>query len=170
MEVAGFKTGKTPGERNNEGSAAYKLRCDCCIGVYYGKMVPDPDVKKAKKSNAKKPDDRLRRVCKLCGKKTDYFCFGCRRFLCFSAPKPGDEDKEDNPLPKQPKYFAVNTPVLDTNGELQEEEGGYKYVKEVGVWTCYHAAHQTGWKTYLHEKRTDILDVSLGKRGRRKSI
>ena len=69
MEVAGFKTGKTPVEKNNQGSDAYKLRCECCIGVYYGKMVPDPDVKRS--SKAKKPDDRLRRNCKFCGKKTD---------------------------------------------------------------------------------------------------
>lgn len=39
MKVAGFKTGKTPVERDNEGDDAFKLRCEICIGIYYGKMV-----------------------------------------------------------------------------------------------------------------------------------
>lgn len=60
-------------------------------------------------------------------------------------------------LPKQPKYFAVKTPVLDDDGGLQVVIGANgddcQYKKEVVVWTCYHVAHQRGWKTYLHANR-----------------
>jgi hypothetical protein len=48
--------------------------------------------------------------------------------------------------------------------------GGYMFEKEVGFWTCYHAAHQRGWKSYLQLNRSNILDVANGKRTRSNSI
>ncbi len=173
MDVAGFKTGKTPVEFSNQGDAAFKLRCECCIGVYYGKRVPDPDLRSQMK------DFRIRRKCRVCGTNTDYFCFGCRRFLCFSNPKEAKDDNDrlhnKSALEKQPKYFSVKTPVLDSRGELQVKQGEdgedkYKHEKEIGVWTCYHIAHQTGWKTYLQANRPNILGVTHGKRTRSNSL
>ena len=82
FEVTGFKTGKTPVERENEGGENFKMRCDLCFGVYYDKLVADPDLLE----NVLK-DDRIRRMCFHCGKRTNFFCFSCRRFLCFSPPK-----------------------------------------------------------------------------------
>jgi hypothetical protein len=170
FEVAGFKTGKTPVERENDGGDNFKLRCDLCIGVYYGKLVPDPDLKKVLK------DQRIRRMCFHCGTRTNYFCFGCRRFLCFAPPKLERKDEHGNKikLPKQPKYFAVKMPVLNKQGELQiiqrDDKEEYKFEKEVGQWTCYHAAHQRGWKTHLQLNQSNILEATRGKRTRRRSF
>ena len=99
--------------------------------MYYGRVVPDPDIM------SKAKDSRIRRKCFYCDSRTDWFCFWCRRWLCNSRPnKTGS---------KTPKYFTVNTPVLDKQGRLQpapEDSGlGYESIREVGVWTCYHAAH-----------------------------
>ena len=98
------------------------------------------------------------------------FCMGCRRWLCFSNPKQqkNDDDRQHKKIPNQPKYFAVKTPVLDTDGGLQmvsdaNGDESYRFEKEVGAWTCYHAAHQRGWKTYLQANRTKILGVTQGK-------
>ena len=168
MEVAGFNTWKTPVERSNKGSYAFQLRCESCIGIYFGKMVPDPDIKRAKPLK----DNRIQRMCHFCGTGTNYFFFGCRWFLCLSPPKKviekdGKKDKQHLQLPKQPKYFNVKTPISNRDGDLQmnDTEGDeYKYTKEVGVWTCYHAAHQRVWKMHMQKNQSDILDISRKKR------
>lgn len=177
FEVAGFKTGTTPTFRNNMSkNEIFNARCEQCIGVYYGQLVPDPE------SSRTKEGSRLRRKCYMCDRNTEYFCFGCRRFLCFSRPN----TKET----KQPKYFTVDTPVLkqgqlqviserrneDSEDEEEEEEendgekkGGYRSIKETAKWTCYHAAHQSGWKSYLQLNREGMLNQAKGRNRPRRS-
>eukprot|EP00956_Cyclotella_meneghiniana_P005750 scaffold7454_cov77-Cyclotella_meneghiniana.AAC.14 len=75
--------------------------------------MPDPDVKKAGSTSTK--DDRIRRLCYMCERRTDYFCFGRRQFLCNVPPKMTE---------KQQKYFTVDTPVLDKKGGLTTEGDG----------------------------------------------
>ena len=161
MEIAGAVTGDTPGPNSTADHELHQLRCDECIGVYYGKMMPDLE-KKLK-------DNRVRRGCHYCGTETSYYCWGCHRFLCFTAPK--------NTAKKEPKYFTVNTPILDREGEVcvttdtspsGEPTLQYKSRVEVGMWTCYHAAHQKGWKMHMQLNRSKIL--SVGKRTRRNSM
>ena len=183
MEVAGFKTNKTPVERHGQNhDQSFQDRCGLCIGVYLGQLAPDPDDKTIK-------EDRIRRKCFICDTRTDYFCFGCRRMLCF---KPANKDGKTIKGKKQPRFFTVDTPVLDNAGQLQvilerkkEEEGSgddsdecsegrgnreerkdgsYKSIKELAKWTCYHAAHQKGWEAYLKLNRQGMLDeVARGK-------
>ena len=182
LEVAGFKTGTTPTVRETKTkNDVFTTRCEQCIGVYYGQLVPDPDPSTKKKGTS---TSRIRRKCFICGTGTNYFCFGCRRYLCFSEPKIKDT--------KQPKFFTVDTPVLkqgqlqvirerrneDNDNEEEEEEEddddeekkkGYKSVKETAKWTCYHAAHQSGWKSYLQLNREGLLNQAKGKKQSRRS-
>jgi hypothetical protein len=70
--------------------------------------------------------------------------FWLQVLVLMSPPKMKDSDE------LQPKYFAVDTPVLSKQGELQKEaDGSLKKVKEFGVWTCFHKAHEPGWKAYI---------------------
>lgn len=153
MVPAASKTGHTPKVRSltNE---SFEERCKRCIGVYFGKRVPDP--MDAKGDTAKDP--RLRRTCFVCDTRTDYYCFGCRRWLCFSYPKSNET------LPKQPKYFTVDTPILSTRGSIQLEDGKLKVVRECGTWTCYHKAHQSGWNMYLSTKSVGVVSADGKKR------
>jgi hypothetical protein len=161
LDAPGGKTGITPKHRNKT-NPLFIERCRTCIGLYFGKRVSDPTVEKTAK------DERLKRICYVCGAKTDYFCFGCRRWLCMSPPKSSDPEQPE------PKYFSTNTPVLDKDGELQfESDGSVKTVKEYGHWTCFHKAHEPGWKTYIQLNRVALMDRGTSneaKRARRHSI
>lgn len=155
MLAAAAKTGKTPKYRTGS-NEEFEERCRTCIGVYYGKRLPDPtDVKKAAAK-----DQRLRRICYECETKTDYFCFGCRRWLCFSNPK----TKANGSLPKQPNYFIVDTPVLGSGGVRIKEDGSLDVVRECGMWMCYHKAHQSGWSSHLEVKKAGIVSADWKKR------
>lgn len=77
----------------------------------------------------------------------------------------------EEPDEPQPKYFAVDTPVLSKEGELQKEaNGSLKKVKEHGVLTCFHIAHQPGWKAYIQANRVALMARGTGKRQRRHSM
>ena len=115
------------------------------------------DVKKKKK---KKTDDRTRRNCEHCGKRTDYICLGCRRFCCFSAPSEKKTGK------KHPKHFSVQTPIINPKtGKLRRERRSGDVVHETAVcqWTCYHALHREAWETYT-EGKYQILATARGER------
>lgn len=156
------KSGKTPKIRSQM-SEEFKTRCDVCIGIIYGKKV--------NANSTAKVDSRLRRECFNCGKDTDYHCFGCNRFLCFSAPKVDEKSKK-----KLPKYFSMCMPVLDeSTGEPKSIDDGsgqkkFEVVTHHGMWTCYHAAHQKGWEAFNKLHRQDILELARGKRPRRNSF
>ena len=68
-------------------------------------------------------------------------------------------------LPKQPKYFAVKTPVLDKKGELQvikrDDKEEYKSEKDVSQYTCYHDAHQSGWKTHFVQLQHNLRYILI---------
>ena len=163
LDAPGGKTGITPKHRNSTNpNQLFIDRCNTCTGMYIGKMVSDPTEATTVK------DGRLRRICYICDGKTDWFCLGCRRWLCMSPPK-----KSIDPEQPEPKYFSVSTPVLDKEGELQfESDGSVKTVKEYGTWTCYHKAHEPGWKAYIHANPVALMDrgtCNHGKRQRRHS-
>ena len=55
----------------------------------------------------------------------------------------------------------MNTPVLDGQGKLQlaqkDSKLEYEYVKEVGIWTCYHAAHIKGWTKHAQSAQGGMV-------------
>ena len=132
----------------------FKKRCESYLGLYYGQVVSDPDIM----STAK--DKRIRRKYFYCERRTDWFCFWCRRWLCNSMPNKTGR--------KAPKYFTVNTPVLDKQGRLQpapkDSELDYESIREVGVWTCYHAAHIKAWTSYTESQQQSMLRAAGGDR------
>lgn len=93
------KEGYTPGRGRsaNEFHRLRELRCDGRVLVY---VVPEPSLKKK--------DDSARGCCSVCGVKTNFYCTGCKNFLCFGATqamtesriakiqKKRDESKDDN--------------------------------------------------------------------------
>jgi hypothetical protein len=158
LDAPGGKTGITPKHRAGS-NPLFMERCQSCIGLYFGKMVADPRVERVA------ADPRLRRMCYNCNTNTDWFCFGCRRWLCMTPPKTKKSDKP------QPKYFAVDTPVLSKQGELQKEaDGSLKKMKEFGVWTCFHKAHEPGWKAYIQANRVTLMHRGTAKKQRRNSL
>merc|ERR1719491_659998 len=149
MPIIGFKTGRTPAHRNKaDVDKFFQERCDNCLGMFYGQVVPDPDIRSTTK------DNRIRRKCFFCNGRTDMFCFKCRRWLCFSRPLKKDK--------KQPKYFTVNTPVPDRLGKLQptqeDSELEYESAKEVGIWTCYHL-HTSKDGPSMHNRRRVVCST-----------
>ena len=107
MPVASFKTGCTPTNRSKaDNKEMFKNCCESCLGLYYGQVVPDPDI-----MSMVAKDKRIRRKCFYCDSRTDWFCFWCRRWLCNSRP--------NRTGIKASKYFTVDTPVLDKQGRLQ---------------------------------------------------
>lgn len=158
LDAPGGKTGITPKHRAGS-NPLFLERCQSCIGLYFGKMVADPNIDRVV------VDSRLRRMCYVCNTNTDWFCFGCRRWLCMSPPKLKDSDTP------QPKYFAVNTPVLNKQGDFQKEaDGSLKKVKEFGVWTCFHKAHEPGWKAFILANRAELMHRGTAKRQRSYSL
>ena len=126
-------------------------RCMKCNGSYAAKRVikngaqGDPkkagrrvNVKKGK-TKPKKPEQRRR--CHLCGSKTNFFCFGCHRYLCNMPPKNG-EDRDSN---KHQSQFQVNLPRLAPDGRIMQKNGEIVFEKQFGVLTCYHIAHKDRW-------------------------
>ena len=67
--------------------------------------------------------------------------------LCFGRPSYKKGDKKDK---KQPKYLTVNTPDLRKNS-------GSDTVQDVGIYTCYHAAHHNAWNKHATSNRAAIL-------------
>ena len=112
-------------------------------------------------------DDRIKRMCFHCKRNTEFYCFGCRRWLCFMAPLVKKDSRK-----KHPKYFVVNTPVLDNSKNSMDDGSGgdIKTITETGEWTCYHAAHQQGWNAFIQLHQKDILNVAKGRRLRRNSF
>eukprot|EP00571_Detonula_confervacea_P000218 CAMPEP_0172329426 /NCGR_PEP_ID=MMETSP1058-20130122/60871_1 /TAXON_ID=83371 /ORGANISM="Detonula confervacea, Strain CCMP 353" /LENGTH=284 /DNA_ID=CAMNT_0013046597 /DNA_START=2141 /DNA_END=2995 /DNA_ORIENTATION=+ len=129
-----------------------------CEGSSYYKKLQSPNAD---------PKD-IRRTCSVCGGKTDWFCPGCRRYLC-SKPaqtltpkkrkkaKNGDDEIVVEQPKKLPKTFVCKVPKL--NAETREAEvnddGEPIFEEEYGEYTCYHHAHRVKWMhttTTAHEE------------------
>jgi hypothetical protein len=163
----------------------FQDRCDNCLGMLYMKRMPDPSPSNKDASDDDNDDDsdderksttnartkksmkkrnqkaagsaRMRKKCFICGTRTEYYCPGCRRWLCFAVPK-YDEPKKSS---KDPKLFALKAPILDRNGELEMIPEGrsssrIKSETEFGQWTCYHKAHYKKWMEYLVENAPNL--------------
>ena len=39
----------------------------------------------------------------------------------------------------------------------EDSELQYDSVREVGVWTCYHAAHANAWSKYMQSNQSSML-------------
>lgn len=158
MPFATCKTNKTPKHRGKANIPAHQLRCDLCVGFPYGQLVEFQQEKKTARGNASATPrlKEIKRTCAYCGRGTDYFCHGCSRYLCFSAPK-----KEDNT--KHPKYFSTKIPVMDSNGNvLMNGDGSFQYVERLTKWTCYNAAHQIGQRSMLGKRRSELINIARG--------
>ena len=72
MPIIGFKTGRTPARQTKaDKDEIFQERCDNCLGMFYGQVVPDPEIRSTTK------DNRIRRRCYFCDGRTDMFCFKC---------------------------------------------------------------------------------------------
>ena len=151
MPSLGVKTGRTPVNRSKT-DEQFEERCQGCQGALYCQLVPDPAVKR----KGQGADRRVRRMCYWCDSRTDYFCFGCRRYLCFARPKYKSGDKKDT---KQPKYLTVSTPDLRKSSSVSDT------IKDVGIYTCYHAAHREAWNEHATSNRAAILRAGREEQG-----
>ena len=61
--------------------AEIEKRCNNCLGIFFTKIVNDPDGESANKE--------VRRQCILCSRRCNTWCTGCRTVLCFSPPQGG---------------------------------------------------------------------------------
>jgi len=161
MPFATCKTNNTPKHQGKANTQAHQLRCDLCVGFPYGQLVEFREEKKTARSNASATPrvKEIKRKCAYCGRGTDYFCHGCSRYLCFSAPKP----KTDKGSTKYPKYFSTKIPVMDSNGNLlMNGDGTFQYVERLTKWTCYNAAHKNGQTTMLGKRRSELINIARG--------
>ena len=66
MPFASFKTGCTPADRSKaDDNEMFQKRCESCLGMFYGQVVPDPDIR------SKAKDNRIRRKCYYCNSRTE---------------------------------------------------------------------------------------------------
>ena len=104
---------------------------DVCLGYdLRDTQLVDDDAEEARTADKWKK-------CFICGTQTEYYCPGCRRWLCFAVPK-YDEPKKSS---KDPKLFALKTPILDRNGKLEMIPEGcsssrIKSETEFGQWVA----------------------------------
>jgi len=158
MPFATCNTNKTPKHRGKANIPAHQLRCDLCVGFPYGQLVEFQQEKKTARGNASATPrlKEIKRTCAYCGRGTDYFCHGCSRYLCFSAPKKEDDTKHQ-------KYFSTKIPVMDSNGNvLMNGDGSFQYVERLTKWTCYNAAHQIGQRSILGKRRSEMINIARG--------
>ena len=160
--------------------------------MYYGRKAPDSDVtsvvtdannkpmstRKATRSSqgkdttTKSNDMRVRRSCFVCQTRTDWYCTGCKRYLCNTPPKTDDPDnkKKGNNTKKYPKYYVVDTPVLDDNGNMmigQDKE--LTTDRDIGYLTCFLIAHQKGYNAHAKKNRQTYINEGR-KRKTRESV
>ena len=141
--VAGM-SGKTPGRGQsiNKPSAEFVLRCKECDGAYPARKILKDEGNAKRKS--KKKD--CRRPCHVYNHKTVYYCFGCRRYLCFGAPTRG-KGKDGK---KYPKQFTIRVPKLEEDGSVvRDADKNVVFVEEYGELTCWHIAHENNWRESL---------------------
>lgn len=196
MPCTAVKTDKTPGRGASfkEVSAECIERCKECDGTYPMKRVlkdtdtvaykkrgcdddegeeeeeEEPRSKQRKTTKttfvAAGPKDH-RRDCSLCKSKTQWYCNGCRRYLCNKPPKDG-KDRLDN---KYPKLFSINTPVLNEDGGLKRNENGEPvFEKSHGELTCWHIVHSDKWRwsrVFKNGVRKAAVAVSAEDKGKK---
>lgn len=174
LSAPAIKSERTPRYDNKKSNdETHEDRCRTCLGIYpakietTGRLVDDQKgKKKKKKKKTAKLDNRTRRLCDYCGKRTDYMCLGCRRFLCFSAPSKKKSKK------KHPKHFSVQTPILNKKtGTLRRERKTKKLICDtiIGHWTCFHASHREAWATYTESNKHQIY-LCYGERERERPL
>ena len=57
-------------------------------------------------------------------------------------------------------------PVLDKQGQLQpaleDSKLEYESIKDVGIWTCYHATHIKVWAAHTESQQKSMLRAAGG--------
>jgi hypothetical protein len=178
------KTGVTPTHRKKmDADVEYTALCDNCTGMIYGRKAPDSDVTSVVTDANKKPlsarkstrssqgkdtttksnDIRVRRNCFVCQARTDWYCTGCKRYLCNSAPKTDDPDnnkkKKGKTTKKYPRYYVVDAPVLDDNGNMMiGRDKGLTTDRDIGYLACFHIAHQKGFDAHAKKNRQTYIN------------
>lgn len=160
------KTSRTPGKgavllgKNVE----HDRRAKECDGVIYHRKIPEPD---------ENPNKDVRKNCHVCKAKTDWFCTGCRRYLCCKPAaiiqpptkkqvkgklkraeddSSSDSDSSEGTILKAhklPKKFSTLVPKINPEtGEvmIDRKTGEPLFVEEWGQYTCYVHAHRAKWK------------------------
>jgi hypothetical protein len=119
---------------------AYKQRAEECLGFPFMQKKKDD----AETDNTK---DMLNGCCAICNSpKIASFCFGCRRYLCFSKVRIGRIHNENAHTCK----FRI--PSLDAGGRPDvTETGSIKYLTEYGLRSCYQIAHEKKWHKHTEE-------------------
>ena len=92
MPYAATKTRKSPGGRGRSLDKPHTdivARCKRCEGFIYAKMIPPAqDARDSDDDDCiKKDNPRKRRMCSVCKRRTNYFCSGCRIWLCNEPPQ-----------------------------------------------------------------------------------
>jgi hypothetical protein len=78
--------------------------------------------------------------------------------------------KKGNVTKKYPKFYVVDSPVLDDNGNMMiGRDKALTTNREVGHLSCYLIAHQKGFNSYAVKNRQTFIDEGR-KRTRRESI
>jgi len=161
-------TGNTPGVGQSlaNPNEDHLERCRNCEGHVWSQVVPKDDDKKD-----------CRRQCHVCHRKTNWYCSGCRRYLC---PTAGGVVKEEVVQKKKatttttggkkkakvaefvkkklPKKFRRLVPKFD-KGDLKTVDGAPDFVEEYGLYTCYIHAHKDCWARVKTEKSQETLKL-----------
>ena len=178
MPYATAETGKSPkaGRGIDSVDKEFEERCQQCLGIYFTKLIPDPDG----------GSDRGQRTCTMCGRKCNTYCNGCNRVLCSTAPqdrkvrvrvkikphksKRGKKKKTKKAKKKKkkkariklvwkkvPRNFYVNIPKLGKDGKVMMNSKGPIFTRQWGEYSCYHIAHQEAWKQHLFSKQSSLI-------------
>ena len=111
---------------------AFNERCSKCTGTKYAFQM----------KNINNPTEPAQQIsCALCGRRTSWFCFGCRRWLC-NIPRKDTKDE------RFPKGFIMRVPEIDVDGSFKRnhQTGRIVYKEEIGRMTCHIMAHQNQWR------------------------
>ena len=157
MPYAAAETGKSPkpGRGIDSVDKEFEERCQQCLGIYFTKLIPDPDG----------GSDRVKRTCAMCGRKCNTYCNGCNRVLCFNAPqdrkvrvrvkikprkpKKGKKKKKSKKAKKKkkkariklvwkkvPRRFYVDVPKLGKDGKVMTDSKGPMFTRQWGEYSA----------------------------------
>ena len=119
MSCVGATTGKTPrrGASLIHSSAEHKEQCRTCEGIFPAKIILPVKAAKPGKEVMEKDD---RRPCHICTRKTDWFYWKSRRYLCMLPARGGEGQDKTRYADK----FTMNVPKFDPDMKLNRDEDG----------------------------------------------
>ena len=126
---------------------AHEIRCANCVGIPSGIRL---------KENCEHHSCK----CELCGINTPYYCFGCKRHLCYHKDQSGKLGEEHDP---QLNRYETKVSVYDKD---QKRYVGMSYFM---LRSCHQIAHEEAWQRFLEEPNSvplsDAEKFFLGRSG-----